>query len=53
MINIFNSGKRTADRKRGRERYVAHRQKGAGCEPTLGGARWDYNAWLGHWNSCP
>ena len=53
MVNIFNIGKQAADGNRGRERYVAHRSRNAGCEPTLGGARWDYNAWLGRWNRCP
>ena len=53
MINIFNIGKRINDRKAGRERYVAHGQRPAPCGPTLGGARWDYNAWLGGRSRCP
>ena len=53
MINIFNRGKKIAGRNVGRERYVAHRARGAGCEPTLGGARWDYNAWPVNPSRCP
>lgn len=53
MINIFRIGRRNAGRNRGRERYVARPSGSADCEPTLGGARWDYNAWPVIRSGCP
>ncbi len=51
MLKVLNFGKRTANRKRGVERRTRYVRPRVLPQPTLGGARWDYNAWLDNRNS--